>query len=369
MHIDSVEVYRVAMPLVYPFRTAYGSDDCIESVLVRMAGGGWYGWGEASPLRAPTYSSEWAQGVFIVVRDWLAPLVVDRDVEAGVDLQRLLSSLKGNHFAKAALDLAWWDLHARLLETPLWRLIGGKDPVADVGADFGVMDSLDELLEEVAKARDSGYKRAKLKFRPGWDLNMVSRVRERFPDIVMHIDCNSGYTLADLSLFQTLDRFGLAMVEQPLAHDDLLDHSKLQRSIDTPVCLDESIVSPQKARQAIELSACRWVNIKPGRVGGLTQALAIHDICDEAGIPCWVGGMLESAVGQSANLALATLPNIRYPSDVFPSSRFYRLDLGRPEMKLSGPSKMTASDAPGIGCEPDPELLLRLLVEKAVVAA
>ena len=369
MRIDTIEIYHVAMPLIYPFRTAYGSDDCIESILVRMVSGQHYGWGETSPLRSPTYSGEWAQGVFLAMRDWLAPLLVGQDVTSGEQLQKALSSIKGNHFAKGGLDLAWWDLHARLQGQPLWKLIGGRGADVEVGADFGVMESLDALLAEIAKAQEAGFKRTKLKFRPGWDLNMVAAVRERFPDMTIHVDCNSAYRLSDLPLFQELDCYHLAMIEQPLAHDDLLDHAKLQASIRTPICLDESIVSPEKAQKAIELKSCRWINIKPARVGGVTQALAIHDLCQKAGIPCWIGGMLESAVGQAFNTALATLPNVRYPSDIFPTSRFYREDLGEPAVTLSGPSKVTASRKPGIGCEPHPERLKRLAVERAVVKA
>jgi len=265
------------------------------------------------------------------------------------------------------LDLAWWDLYARSQGKPLWKLVGGRTSAVDVGADIGVMESLDALLVEIDKTQEAGFKRIKLKYRPGWDLNMLSAVREKFPDVIIHVDCNGAYTLSDISMFRHLDCYDLAMIEQPLAHDDLFDHAKLQQNIHTPVCLDESIVSLEKARKAIELKACRWVNIKPCRVGGLTNALAIHDLCQDAGVPCWVGGMLESAVGQAHNLALATLPNIRYPSDIFPSSRFYRHDLAEPEIVLSGPSQITATDEPGIGCEPHPERLQRHLIEMAVI--
>jgi O-succinylbenzoate synthase len=183
---------------------------------------------------------------------------------------------------------------------------------------------------------------------------MVRKVRERFPHLTIHIDCNSGYSLSDTAMFQALGEFNLAMIEQPLAHDDLIDHAKLQSSLRTPICLDESITSLAKARKAIELRSCRWINLKPGRVGGLTPAIEIHNLCQKEGIPCWVGGMLESAVGASHCLALATLPNIRYPSDIFPSSRFYTRDLAQPDIRLSGPSRISASTLGGIGCEPDP---------------
>lgn len=363
--IDAIDIYRVEMPLIYPFRTAFGDDAVIESLLVKMTSGNYCGWGEASPWAAPAYSAEWAQGCFQLLRDWFGPQIVGRHIESGDELQDILGRFKGNFFAKACLDLAWWDLHARQLGQPLWKLLGGDKSVIQVGADFGVMGHIEELLDVMEGAVAQGYLRVKLKFRPGWDLGMVKAVRERFPETTIHIDCNSAYSLDDASLFRTLDDFHLAMIEQPLANDDLVNHAKLQRSIRTPLCLDESITSVSKARKAIELGSCRWINLKPGRVGGLTVAVRIHDLCQQAGIPCWVGGMLESAVGASHCVALATLPNIRYPSDVFPSRRFYRRDLAFPEIELSGPSQIRASNDSGIGCEPDPEQLQRFQVDYA----
>jgi O-succinylbenzoate synthase len=239
--------------------------------------------------------------------------------------------------------------------------------VVDVGADFGVMETLDLLIETIAEAVDHGYKRVKLKFRPGWDLDMVAAVRAAFPDLVCHVDCNSAYTLDDMSLFEALDEYGLAMIEQPLMFDDLIDHATLQSRLETPICLDESITSVSKARKAIQIEACRWINIKPPRVGGLTNAIAIHDLAQRQGVPCWVGGMLESAVGASHCLALATLPNFKYPADVFPSARFFTRDLGHPPMVHSGPSQFRASDVPGVGAAPDPEMLARETIEQATI--
>jgi O-succinylbenzoate synthase len=367
MRIDAIEIYHVSMPLVYPFRTAFSDEDAIESVLVRLRSGSAYGWGESSPWRAPFFSPEWAHGAFEVVRDWFAPRLVGRDVQSGEDLQRALAPFKSNYFAKASLDLAWWDLKARLEGQPLWQLLGGRGPTAVVGADLGVMESLDRLLGEIAAAKRAGFQRVKLKYRPGWEIDMISAVRGAFPDLVIHVDCNSAYTLDDLPMFETLDHFNLAMIEQPLAHDDLSDHAALQAQLRTPICLDESIVTVAKVRQAICLKACGWVNVKLGRSGGLTNALAIHNLCQASGIPCWVGGMLESAVGQAHNIAFATLPNIKYPSDIFPTSRFYVEDLGEPRLELSGPSEITAPPGPGIGCEPHAGRLERYQVERVVV--
>jgi O-succinylbenzoate synthase len=365
--ITSIELYHVAMPLIYPWRTAYGSDDVIESVIVKMHAGDDCGWGETTPLAMPTYSPEYTAGVYRVIRDVLAPRLIGKEIGSGEQLHRQFAWIKGNFFAKGGLDAAWWDLHARQQGTPLWRLVGGKSPVIEVGADFGVQDSIDMLLGHIEKAVQAGFKRIKLKYCPGWDLDMIAAVRSAFPAQVFHIDCNSGYTLDDLPMFRKLDRYGLAMIEQPLMHDDLIDHAELQRRIETPVCLDESITSPDKARRAVKIKACRWVNIKPARVGGVTRALEVNRICEEAGIPCWVGGMLESALGASLCKALAALPNMAYPSDVFPSARFYTEDLSEPPITLSGPSQMTLSDRPGVGAEPDPERLARQTIDHAVI--
>ena len=335
MIIDAVDLYRVRLPLVYPFRTAFGDYGEIESVLVRLTSGGHSGWGETAPWQAPAYSPEWAAGVVLLLRDWLAPRLLGRDITSGQQLQAALSLIKGNPFAKAGLDLAWWDLHARQAGRPLWQVLGGQSDLVAVGADFGVMDSLDQLLEAIASAVQAGFQRVKLKVRPGWELDML----------------------------RALDDYDLAMIEQPLAHDDLHDHARLQRALRTPVCLDESITSPAKAAQAVELGACRWINIKPGRVGGLTPAVEIHNLCQAAGVPVWIGGMLESAVGAAHCTALATLPNVAYPSDIFPSSRFFETDLAAPEVTLAGPGQVRATALPGIGCEPRPELLAALQVE------
>lgn len=367
MRIDRIDLYRVAMPLITPWRTAYGEDAVVESVLVKMTSGDVEGWGEASPLRTPTYSPEWAAGVFTVARNWLAPRLIGQTIHTGAELQQQLALIKGNPFAKAGLDLAWWDLHARYRNQPLYRVLGGTDPTVTVGADFGIADSLDDLLRDVGAALAAGFPRVKLKFRPGWDLPMVRAVRQAFPQAVVHIDCNSAYRLDDVPLFRALDEFNLAMFEQPLAHDDLLDHAELQKQVRTPVCLDESITSLDRTRQALAIGACRYVNVKPGRVGGLTNALAIHDLCQRQGVPCWVGGMLESAIGAAHCVALATLPNFTYPADIFPSSRFYRQDLAEPELALTGPAQVRALDRPGIGTVPQAQRLARLTVDHEVI--
>lgn len=364
--IDAVELFHVRMPLIYPFKTAYGSDDVIESVLVKLISGELVGWGEAQPFRAPTYCPEYSTGVLLMMRTHLVPAILGKTIGSGDKLQSCWTAFKGNPFAKGGIDMAWWDLYARSRGEPLWKTLGGAGPTVEVGADFGVMHSLDALMSKIDEAVSAGFKRVKLKYAPGWDLSMVAAVRKTFPGMTFHIDCNSGYRLSDLEMFRKLDAYDLAMIEQPLMHDDLIDHATLAKKIGTPICLDESITSLDRARKAIEIGACRWLNIKPVRVGGLTPALKIHDHARQAGVPCWVGGMLESAVGAAHCLAMATLDNMKYPNDIFPSSRFYQKDLGRPEMKLSGPSQVTAAETAGIGVEPDPEQLERMTVERAI---
>jgi len=365
--IEKVKIFHVKMPLISPFNTAYGSDEVIHTVLVQITSGDLYGWGESCPLQLPTYSPEWAAGIFMVLRDVLVPLVLGKQILSGQNLQNKLSSVKGNQFAKAALDLAWWDLYAKSQNQPLWKIINGSSNIIEVGADFGVMENLDLLLDAIDTAVKDGFKRIKLKYRPGWDLQMVAAVRRAFPNTVFHIDCNSAFTLNDLPMFEQLDRYNLAMIEQPLSYDDLIDHAELQKRINTPICLDESITSPNKARKAIQIGACRWINLKPGRVGGLTNVLEIHNICRAAGIPCWVGSMLESGLGASFLKALSTLPNIKYPCDIFPSRRFYKKDLATPEICLSGPGKMTVSTAAGVGPEPDPQELQQSTIQKVIL--
>ncbi|MGD9644541.1 MAG: o-succinylbenzoate synthase [Pirellulales bacterium] len=381
MRIDAIELYHVQMPLKEPWRTAYGEDAAAETVLARLDGDGATAWAESTPLAAPTYSPEWAGGVFACVRDWFAPAVVGQRIGEPAELPALLAHFKPNPFAKGLLDAACWTLAAQLAGRPLHDQLGGARRPVDVGADFGVRDSIGELLTAIGEAQARGFTRVKLKIRRGWDIDVLRAVRNEFPTLRMHVDCNGGYSLADMELLCRLDDFALAMIEQPLDGDDLIDHAQLQQQIRTPICLDESIISLRRAELAIELGSCRVINIKPGRVGGLTPAMAILAAAREAGVDCWVGGMLESAIGARMNLALATCEGFTYPADLFPSSRFFARDLARPELALDsaasggsstedaaavGPT-MTPLDVPGTGATPDPELLDLWTVARARV--
>jgi o-succinylbenzoate synthase len=367
MIIEAIDVHWVKVPLAFVWKTSYGDQHVTDTILVRMEADGHAAWGESCPPYVPNYSAEHTLATFHTVREHMAPRVVGQDIRSVQDLLERLHFVKGNQFARAALEIPWWVLDARRRRLPLHVALGGQAETVAVGADFGVQDSLDILMEKVQGAIDAGFPRVKLKIRPGWDLDMVSAVRSTFPDFTFHVDANAVYTLADLPLFRKLDRYRLAMIEQPLADDglSLVNHAALQAELDTPVCLDESALSLAHVQAAVQLRACRVVNIKMARVGGLEASRKIQALCAQHGIPCWVGGMLETAVGGAICAELATLPNFTYAGDIFPSSYFYDDDLGKPELGLSGPGRVATSRVPGIAQEPDPDLLARWTVAHA----
>ena len=350
MRFDEIKIYHVAMPLIQPWITSYGSDYEIHSVLTNIKSGEYSAWSETCALEFPTYSYESANSIFYNISEVFGPQIIGKKFESSDDLSNELSVYKGNPFAKAGLDIAWWNLKSEISNTPLHILLGGSRNTVLAGADFGIEKDIDTLLEKINISIENGAPRIKLKVKKGWDLDVINAVTDSFPKSVFHIDCNGGYFLEDLNLFKSIDKYQLAFIEQPLSFDDLLDHSKLTKSISTPLCLDESINSVERARQAIELNACKYINIKPGRVGGLTNAIEINKLAENAGIPVWVGGMLESALGASTCIALATLNNFTYPGDLFPSERFYKDDLCKPENKFDSPyifkplKKMPAPD-------------------------
>ncbi|MDA1189857.1 MAG: o-succinylbenzoate synthase [Chloroflexi bacterium] len=335
MRIEKFDVYYVKMPLIYPWRTAYGADYDIHSVLVKATSGEHEGWAESTPFFAPTYLPESAGTVFYQVTEIFAPYLVGQEFETAEDVNKRLAIFKGNSFGKAAVEITWWTLQSAITKTPLHRLLGGETREVQAGADFGIQDSIDMLLGNIQKAVDAGFPRIKLKVGRGWDLEMLKAVTSTFPKMTFHIDCNSGYTLDDLPFFKAIDNMGLAFIEQPLHFNDVLDHAELAKQIQTPVCLDETIVSVKAAEQALQIGACKYINIKPGRIGGLSNAIAVHNMARDAGVPVWIGGMLESALGGAICVEVATLPNFTYPGDLFPSARFYHEDLSKPYMELT----------------------------------
>jgi len=354
-----VELRRVALPLVAPFRTSFGVEHARDVLLVRVVTPDAEGWGECVAGAEPRYSSEYADGAADVLGRFLLPALAEVPELRPEAVAPALGFVRGHRMAKAALELAVLDAWLKARGIPLARHLGATRERVPAGVSVGIMGSLPELLDAVAGYLDAGYLRIKLKIEPGWDLEPVRSVRERFGDqLVVQVDANAAYTLADAAHLARLDPFALLLIEQPLPEEDLLGHAELQRRLRTPVCLDESITSAKAAVDAVELGACRIVNVKAGRVGGYLEARRLHDLCHARGVPLWCGGMLETGIGRAANVALAALPGFTLPGDTSASDRYYHLDLTAPFVLRDG--HLPVPQGPGIGVEPLPAALKEL---------
>ena len=350
MIIHSIELREIRLPLVHFFETSFGRTTERRIVLVRVRDSdGAEGWGECTAGEEPFYSDEWTDAAWATLRHFLAPMVVGKEFQSAAHVSAPMQPVRGHRMAKAAIENACWDLEAKRSDVPLWKYLGGTRSEIACGVSIGIQDSTEILLEKIRKEVDAGYQRIKIKIKPGWDLNIIERVRAEFPDIRLMGDANSAYTLADVPLFKELDRFNLMMLEQPLAHDDIFDHAKLQREIKTPVCLDESIRTAADAIHAIELGSCRIINVKLGRVGGHSEAKRIEKIAHENSLPIWCGGMLESGIGRAHNIAMSTLGGFTLPGDVSASGRYWSEDIIEPPVIVSSRGTITPPDAPGIG--------------------
>ena len=351
--VRSVELRLVAIPLVRPFRTSLGESTEKVCILTRVETDDAFGWGECVSDVEPNFSEEWNDGAWLMIRDFLAPALF---AAGGVEASRVasvLSFVRGHPMAKATLENAVLDAELRAQGRSLAAYLGAVRDRVVCGVSVGIAPSAETLLEQVAGYLAEGYRRVKLKIQPGTDVARVRAVREANPEILLSVDANAAYRLADVEVFRELDAFGLLMLEQPLHHEDLVEHSRLQRQIRTDLCLDESIRSSADARAAIELGSCRIVNVKQGRVGGLLEARRVHDVAAELGVPVWCGGMLETGIGRSTNLALAALPNFTLPGDTSASSRYFAEDLTEP-LVLAPDGTLPVPDGPGIGVDPDP---------------
>lgn len=334
MRIEVVELRVVELPLRFPFETSFGREVTKSAVLVAAYGEGLVGWGEAPVMRAPLYNEETVETAWHVLRDFLVPAILGAAIEHPREVAGRWSHVRRHHMAKAGLEAAVWDLYAQQEGVSLRHLLGGVRDRVEVGVSLGIEPTLADLLRRVESFVARGYRRVKIKIRPGWDVEVVRQLREYFPQLPLQVDANSAYTLKDTPIFHEMDVFDLLMVEQPLGEDDLVDHAKLQARLRTPICLDESIVQPEDARKAIELGSCRVVNIKPARLGGIAAAVETHHVCAEHGVPVWCGGMLETGIGRLANLAVASLPNFRFPGDLSASDRYFEEDLIDPPVVL-----------------------------------
>jgi o-succinylbenzoate synthase len=383
LSVRSMEMREVAMPLVRPFRTSFGEERQKRALLVRIEaattdaeGGGSgsppaqiAGWGECVAAPEPRYSEETIEGARVVIRDHLWPAIAAGGPVTGPeDVQHRLRWVRGHRMARATMEAAFLDAWLRASgETLAGHLGGVRDRVA-CGVSVGIAPSIDVMLEEIAGYLEAGYQRVKLKIEPGRDVQVVGAVRSAFPDTPLSVDANAAYSLTDTALFEALDEQNLVMIEQPLDHEDLLDHAKLQSRLATPICLDESIRSVRDAAAAIEVGACRVINIKQGRVGGVAEARRVHDVCLDQGVPVWIGGMLETGIGRAVNLALASLPGVTMPGDTSASDRYFTRDLTDPFM-LEADGTMAVPAGPGIGVEPHPDRLEDATLERTMLFA
>jgi O-succinylbenzoate synthase len=352
MRIDRVELRVVRLPLIRTFRTSSSSKDHIDHILVRVLGeGGFEGWGESASPSDPYYCPETTETCWHILKDFLAPKVLGRDWESIDELISLFGPVKGNNFAKAGIEMACWDAMAKLEGISLAKLLGGTRGQIESGVSLGIERDLGALIEQVDRYVEEGYRRIKLKIAPGWDLAPVRAVRDRHALVPLQVDANSAYRLADVDTLRQLDEFDLLLIEQPLAHDDIVDHATLQAQIKTPVCLDESIHSAEDARKAIDLGACRVINIKVSRVGGLREAKRVHDLCLARGVPVWCGGMHEFGIGRAANVAVASLPGFSLAGDVSGSDKYYREEIVDPPI-VADQGVVQVPTGPGIGHRP-----------------
>ena len=364
MQIERIELRHIKMVLVSPFVTSMGTEYDEEHIIVRVDADGVTGWGESVAEGTPFYSYETVQTAWHILQDFLIPSILGKDLANVDEAIASYNKVRGHMMAKAGLEAALWDAFAKTKNISLSKMLGGTREKIDVGVSIGIQSSVTELVKKVEGYLAEGYKRIKIKISPGYDLQFVEALRREFPGILLQVDANSAYTLDDIDIFKRMDDYNLSLIEQPLGYEDIFDHSKLQREIKTPICLDESIHSLDDTRAAIELESCRIINIKPGRVSGYTESKLIHDYCASMNIPVWHGGMLESGIGRAGNVALASLPNFTLPGDISASKRYYKEDIVEPEFIVNPDGTMDVPVKPGIGVEVNMNMLDKVTVRK-----
>lgn len=362
MKIKEITIRHLKMELKNPFSTSFGTFVDKEFLLLEVTDEqGTIGFGESVAFDAPWYNEETLKTNWHILEDFLIPLILNNEIEHPDELEQLFKGIRKNYMAKSAIEGAIWDIYIQQTNQSLAQALGGKKEKIEVGISLGIQETIEKQIEVVDKAVKDGYKRIKLKIKPGWDIEVMRALRERFPDMPMMADANSAYTLEDVDIFKQLDEFNLMMIEQPLASDDIIDHAVLQKQIKTPICLDESIHSFEDARKAVELGSCGVINIKIGRVGGISEAKKIHDYCEEKGIPVWCGGMLESGIGRAHNIALTSLSNFVMPGDTAGSSHYFEQDIITPEVVVEDGYIYVPREV-GIGFKPNLEAITKYTV-------
>lgn len=367
MNLAKIVLRRLKMKLKSPFTTSFGTMKTKDFYLIEAHDtDGFSGWGESVAMSYPWYNEETVKTNEHIIKDFLIPLLFQSPVHHPDEVRQRFAPIRRNNMAKSALEGAIWDLYAKRKGIPLATVLGGDKKQIDVGISIGIQSSVEDLLDLIEGYGNEGYKRIKVKIKPGWDVDVIKAIRDRFPDIPLMADANSAYTLADLNHLKRLDDFNLMMIEQPLAHDDIIDHAVLQKQLSTPICLDESIHSAEDARKAIDLGSCRTINIKIGRVGGLTEAKHIQELCMEKGIDVWCGGMLEAGVGRAHNIALTTLPQFTLPGDTAGSSRYWEEDIISPEVTVKD-GVIEIPQKPGIGYAVDLDTVAKYTVGEQMI--
>ncbi len=350
MKIDSIKLYNVKMELRNPFRTSFGVTQEREILITRVQAEGFDGYGECVAENGPWYSGETINSCQSIITEFVAPWLKETELDHPKDFKKLVQQIKGNQMAKACMEDAVWDLYGQINNKSVQELIGGTKESIPSGISLGIQQSVDILIEKIGKALEKNYQRIKIKIEPGWDVDVVKKIRDVYPDIPLMVDANSAYRLKDKDVFIALDRFNLMMIEQPLQYYDILDHAKLQKEITTPICLDESIKSVDDARVAIEADATRIINVKPARVGGITETLRIHELAKKTNFPLWCGGMLETGIGRAKNLAVASLSTFSQPNDISESERYYTNYLVDPIFELNSDGTISVPNKlPGLG--------------------
>ena len=362
MKIEQITLREIRMRLKAPFETSFGVTQDRRILLVEVMADGVSGWGEITAIETPSYNSETTDTAWHIVSDFIAPVLAGKDFTSATDVPRTLEGIRGHYMAKSGVENALWDIEAQEKGLPLWRLLGGTRSEINCGVSLGIRENTQSLVNRVDQELQFGYQRIKLKIKPGKDVDFVAAVREQFPGILLSVDANSAYRLSDADHLRNLDEFKLLMIEQPLQWDDIHSHAALQAQIDTAICLDECINNEHQAVSAIQLGACRIINIKLGRVGGHSSARAIHDLCFERDVPVWCGGMLESGIGRAHNIAMSTLPGFRLPGDVSASSRYWAEDVIDPEVEVTSRGTIHSPATAGLGYTVKRELIQRLTV-------
>lgn len=369
MKVESVTLREIQMPLVHFFETSFSRIYSRRIFLVSVQCDGVTGWGECTAGEDPFYSSEWIESSWPTMTQYLVPAMLGRTLESARECPALFAQVRAHRMAKAALENALWDVEAQQKKQPLWKLLGGTRREIPCGVSIGIQDSMEQLLDKVEAELAAGYRRIKVKVKPSWDVNTLEKIRSRWPDITLSCDANSAYTLDQIEHLRSFDQFNLLMIEQPLWDDDIYYHSRLQNELRTAICLDESIVNARAAAFALEIGACRIINVKVGRVGGFTEARKIHDVARAHKIPVWCGGMLESGIGRAQNIALSTLDDFRLPGDVSASKRYWKEDIIEPEVRVSAQGTIAIGDEPGMGYEIKTDLIEELTVRKETLTA